>query len=422
MNGRGCTRIAGRDCCSSILVLLLFLRVRPRLLIRVHPRSRCYFGTLTGIPRSARNDKRRAAFARDATPLPSPSPSSPILASSHRCSIPGRSPSILHGTPRPSMPMRSVNRILVALTLAPVAGAAQSIDTLALEAHAAFLASDSLGGRANGSAGQRIAAEYLVGQLRRIGVRGAFGGGAYLQPLPLTRFDVDGGATRLIVRRDARADTIAASEFHHQGGAPEAFAAFRGALVDFGTSIAAADALSGAEVRGHVVAVTAARGGNLPALLDSLQARGASAAIVVLPDSQLYRRLRNARGASRFHVRAPLGGDNDRRMPVLLASPAAGRVLGVGTGVPGVPGVPGATSAPAAPRRLGAAQLEVRVARRDVEAANVAGLLPGTDPSRRDEPIVLVAHYDHIGFAEPVDGDSLYNGFMDNAVGAATLL
>jgi Zn-dependent M28 family amino/carboxypeptidase len=67
-------------------------------------------------------------------------------------------------------------------------------------------------------------------------------------------------------------------------------------------------------------------------------------------------------------------------------------------------------------------QLEVRVERRDVEAANVAGLLPGTDPSRRAAPIVLVAHYDHVGFAEPVDGDSLYNGFMDNAVGAATLL
>ena len=312
--------------------------------------------------------------------------------------------------------MRSVHRILVALALAPVAGAAQSIDTLALEGHAAFLATDSLGGRANGSAGQRIAAEYLVGQLRRIGIPGAFAGGAYLQQLPLTRFDVDGRATRLIVRRDARADTIAASEFHHQGGAPEAFAAFRGAPVDFGTSIAAAGALSGAEVRGHVVAVTAARGGNLPALLDSLQARGASAAIIVLPDSQLYRRLRNARGASRFHVRAPLGSDNDRRMPVLLASPAAGRVLGVGAGVPG------AGSAPAAPRRLRTVQLEVRVARRDIEAANVAGFLPGTDPSRRDEPIVLVAHYDHVGFAEPVDGDSLYNGFMDNAVGAATLL
>src|SRR5687768_6731614 len=151
MNGRGCTRIAGRDCCSSILVLLLFLRVRPRLLIRVHPRSRCYFGTLAEIPRCVRNDKRRAALARVATPLPSPS--FPILASSHQCSIPGRSPSILHGTPRPSLLMRSVHRILVALTLAPVAGAAQSIDTLALEGHAAFLASDSLAGRANGSAG-----------------------------------------------------------------------------------------------------------------------------------------------------------------------------------------------------------------------------------------------------------------------------
>jgi Zn-dependent M28 family amino/carboxypeptidase len=35
---------------------------------------------------------------------------------------------------------------------------------------------------------------------------------------------------------------------------------------------------------------------------------------------------------------------------------------------------------------------------------------------------VLTAHLDHVGRGEPVNGDSIYNGAMDNASGTATLL
>jgi len=52
----------------------------------------------------------------------------------------------------------------------------------------------------------------------------------------------------------------------------------------------------------------------------------------------------------------------------------------------------------------------------------VVAVIDGNDPTRRHEAIVLVAHYDHIGFARAVNGDSLYNGFMDNAVGVAAVL
>src|SRR5687768_15842612 len=62
MNCRGCTPIPGRDPRPVIVfvVLLLFLRAPPRLLVRVCQRSRCLFGTRPEIPRCARNDKRRA--------------------------------------------------------------------------------------------------------------------------------------------------------------------------------------------------------------------------------------------------------------------------------------------------------------------------------------------------------------------------
>jgi len=52
-------------------------------------------------------------------------------------------------------------------------------------------------------------------------------------------------------------------------------------------------------------------------------------------------------------------------------------------------------------------------------AHNVLGLLPGTDPARADEVLILGAHFDHIG-RDP-DG-TLYPGAIDNASGVAVLL
>jgi Zn-dependent M28 family amino/carboxypeptidase len=71
------------------------------------------------------------------------------------------------------------------------------------------------------------------------------------------------------------------------------------------------------------------------------------------------------------------------------------------------------------------AMVEVRVAfdRRPVRAENVACLLPGTDPGRRDTVVAFTAHYDHLGVSVPdAAQDSIYNGFSDDAAGVAMLL
>ena len=62
------------------------------------------------------------------------------------------------------------------------------------------------------------------------------------------------------------------------------------------------------------------------------------------------------------------------------------------------------------------------VERSEVESQNVAGILRGSDPSRRNEYVVLSAHLDHLGVGEPINGDSIYNGAMDNASGIAAIL
>ena len=54
------------------------------------------------------------------------------------------------------------------------------------------------------------------------------------------------------------------------------------------------------------------------------------------------------------------------------------------------------------------------------ESKNVAGLVRGTE--KPDEVIIYSAHWDHLGIGSPVDGDSIYNGAVDNATGTAALL
>src|SRR5205807_7795694 len=60
--------------------------------------------------------------------------------------------------------------------------------------------------------------------------------------------------------------------------------------------------------------------------------------------------------------------------------------------------------------------------KKPVESANIIAKLPGSDPNLKNEYVVLSAHIDHIGIGEPINGDKIYNGAMDNASGSAVLL
>jgi Zn-dependent M28 family amino/carboxypeptidase len=64
----------------------------------------------------------------------------------------------------------------------------------------------------------------------------------------------------------------------------------------------------------------------------------------------------------------------------------------------------------------------VQLKKSDVESQNVAGLLAGTDPKLKNEYVVMTAHLDHVGVGEPINGDKIYNGAMDDASGIASIL
>ena len=70
--------------------------------------------------------------------------------------------------------------------------------------------------------------------------------------------------------------------------------------------------------------------------------------------------------------------------------------------------------------------LAIHLNRREVEAANVVGILDGSDPTLKHETIIIGAHYDHLGRGgegslAPKEGD-IHHGADDNASGTAGVL
>lgn len=59
---------------------------------------------------------------------------------------------------------------------------------------------------------------------------------------------------------------------------------------------------------------------------------------------------------------------------------------------------------------------------RPIESRNVAAIVEGSDPAQRSEVVIFTAHWDHLGIGIPVNGDSIYNGAVDNATGCAVVL
>jgi Zn-dependent M28 family amino/carboxypeptidase len=57
-----------------------------------------------------------------------------------------------------------------------------------------------------------------------------------------------------------------------------------------------------------------------------------------------------------------------------------------------------------------------------LSSANVVGIVRGRDAKLKNEYVAISAHWDHLGIGVPVNGDSIYNGSVDNGSGVASVL
>jgi len=318
--------------------------------------------------------------------------------------------------------VRPFARALVLLALLrPTALAAQAIDSLALRGHTFFLAHDLLEGRRTGRRGGDIAALYLATQASRLGLAGAGPGGSYFQDVPLIEAAIDTVATLLTLIEDGLAGPVrtvygSPRAFIPNAGNARTLTGIEGDLAWVGS---AARILARPQdlppLEGRITVMAGVFGPN-GAAADTLRSRGAVGVLQVPPGADAYALYAASRGSTRLYPDDPtVTSSFVPDLPAFLVHPSlAARLVPPpeGDSLPAPRAIPG--------RRIHVALGLTPQPRR---ARNVAAFLPGADPARRSEVVVYTAHYDHLGYSTPdARGDSLYNGFSDNAAGSAMLL
>ncbi len=310
-----------------------------------------------------------------------------------------------------------------AVLLLPALARAQRIDTMEIRASTYFLANDLLEGRGTGTRGEHLAALYLSTELQRLGLEPVGPGGSYLLPVPLKAATIDNAGTRLVVRHGADSTTLVSGrDFVVNTGGAGAFRDFTGQAVLVGPASGAAAALPAGSLQGKVLVVFNALGADARTLMPDWLRRGAAGVVVLVPDQGTLDLYIRSRGDRRYFVAGQVDDPVwQPDLPTIIAGPHGVQALLEGVSVPDsvLRGKP-LGSAVQLDRTISAT---IRASVAEVPAANVAGLLPGRDPARRDEVVIFTAHYDHLGISTPdARGDSIYNGFSDNAAGDAMLL
>jgi hypothetical protein len=295
---------------------------------------------------------------------------------------------------------------------------------MALRAHTYFLSSDLLEGRGTATRGERIAASYLSSQLQQLGLTPAGNRTDYLQPVPLRVADFDDDRTRAVLRAGSDSTTFrSVTDFIVNTGGANAFHDFAGRAVFAGAAPVAARVLAGrTDLRGAVIVVAGTLGASALELIPSWISRSVSGVILLIPDSAQYALYVRSRGEFRYVVASEV---NDPvwqpDLPLLIAGPGMSTALLSGIDITHEM-VDGKSVFPSLDLGKTLA-VSIRTSLVDAPSANVAGMIRGSDPTLRNEIVVYSAHYDHLGISTPdARGDSIYNGFSDNAAGDAMLL
>jgi hypothetical protein len=259
-----------------------------------------------------------------------------------------------------------------------------------LKADVAFLASDTLQGRATPSPGLDAAAEYIASQFRKAGLEpvgddGYFQTATYYSSVPnLTGIELTLGSAK------AAAGSITIQE---------AVATDLKDTATFKATPAELDSLTAEQVKGKVLVVEFTAGGPIGRV--STAVAKLEPALLVIVRSGAVPNM-GARPALR-EVSAPVP-----KMPIVTVwDPAIRDAVAAAK-----PGPMEATVS----AHIAALQAV------PVKARNVAGLLRGTDPLLRDTYVVVTAHYDHLGVRGTGEGDHIFNGANDDASGTSSVV
>lgn len=298
-------------------------------------------------------------------------------------------------------------------------GAAATITPSDMYRRIAFLASDELRGRDTPSPGLDTAAAYLVREYTRLGLRPAGENGTFYQHYPFPLRALDTAALHFgTVDADGQNNEMLqpGRDFYATGAAMRTGVDMNHARLVYAGELGPAG-LPAFSYAGTMPLVRVPVGDGRDFRLAVNRARTAAeaagaTALGILLGPQFSN---DAFAAAAARSRQPSRGlVRDAEIPVFFFSAEASERL-LRRGGQSAPG----------PQLLTGARAHFAAAMRvtdDSRAPNVVAMLPGSDPTLRDEYVILSAHMDHVGVGAPVNGDSIFNGADDDASGTAALV
>jgi len=327
------------------------------------------------------------------------------------------------------------------LVLASAAQSAEHFDGKTWWHTVSVLADDRFEGRDTGSTGERQAQGYIVQQLKALGVEPA-GATGYYQPIKLSTLEIREAESSLALVREGHARPLTLGEQAYFSTrytlAPQLDAPLM--FVGYGLNIPETgyNDLAGLDLNGKVAVVLTGSPADVPSALSAhyqsrserwkvLKAAGAIG-LITIPNPASMDIPWSRMSLNRNHPSMELvGPEFDETAGVRLGvifNPAYADLLLEGTGHTFASLAALAKDRKALPRfpLLVSVSATARTVTHEVESTNIVARIQGKDSKLKVEYVVLSAHIDHLGIGEPINGDRIYNGAMDNGSGSALLL
>ena len=315
----------------------------------------------------------------------------------------------------------------------------------AIRAHMRFLADDLLEGRGTATRGHEIAARYMAAQFEKMELAPAGENGTYFQVVPLRQGRPDEAKSSVTLTRGGEAETLKyRADFITNADPAREETEAEAAVVFVGDGVTAPDQnyddYQGVDAKGKIVAMMPEAPNfetTLKAHYSSIEVKVANAAahgaigILWIDDpvmEQIYSYKEQVRDLAFPQLRwlDKAGKPNDYwpaiHAQAYLSMDAARRFFeGSGHTAEEVyatmkAGKPQSFAMAMTAKIRNVTKLE------DVHSPNVVAKIEGSDPVLKKEYVVYSSHLDHVGIGEPENGDSIYNGALDNASGSAILL
>lgn len=302
------------------------------------------------------------------------------------------------------------------------------------------LASDATAGRQPGSAGYDLAAAHVVKRFKAIGLAPAGDRGGFLQQVAFEEQVVDHAAsTAALVATDGTMVPLAMGVdllVSPGGAARPALVNAPLVFIGYGLHLPGHDDFAGVDLKGKIAVVISGgpadvsgpvKSANRSDRVKFLAAAGAVGLISLTPTAQIeipwVRQKLLASQSGMYFADGTLRETPDGFFSARLDTDRS-ELLFTGSGHSFAELAALADASKPVPGFVLPLRLQATVAarRRLLTSPNLVAKLVGSDPRLKAEHVVVSAHLDHIGVGEPINGDRIYNGAMDDASGVASVL